>query len=159
MNLNSGTVAFVFGVVFLILSISFACLRLHRLSGNTFVFNFLVRSPPPPDSAAVPAAQRGLDDSTLNSFPKLSYSEMKQNKNHYSSNNIEDPSNSCSICLADYKDEDTLRLLPDCGHLYHLRCVDPWLKLHDSCPVCRTPTSSSSAKAHDDRSNNFLEGT
>ncbi|CAH2040846.1 unnamed protein product [Thlaspi arvense] len=44
----------------------------------------------------------------------------------------------CSICLADYKGSDTLRLLPDCGHLFHLKCVDPWLRLHPTCPVCRT---------------------
>ncbi|CAI9097570.1 OLC1v1034032C1 [Oldenlandia corymbosa var. corymbosa] len=44
----------------------------------------------------------------------------------------------CSICLADYKNSDTLRVLPDCSHLFHLKCVDPWLRLHPTCPVCRT---------------------
>ncbi|MQL75677.1 hypothetical protein Taro_008061 [Colocasia esculenta] len=44
----------------------------------------------------------------------------------------------CSICLADYKDADVLRRLPDCKHLFHLKCVDPWLRLHPTFPVCRT---------------------
>ncbi|XP_028805148.1 RING-H2 finger protein ATL68-like [Neltuma alba] len=163
MNLNSGAVAFTFGIIFLVLSICFACLRLRRLSGNPTMFNFLAR----PSAAAIPVeaveppavAERGLDDSIINSFPKLSYSEMKKSS-YNNPNNTEDPSNnssSCSICLADYKEEDMLRLLPDCGHLYHLRCVDPWLKLHNTCPVCRTRTFPS-VKAHDDRSNNSVEG-
>ncbi|KAM0996002.1 hypothetical protein ACFX13_006115 [Malus domestica] len=31
-----------------------------------------------------------------------------------------------------------LRLLPDCRHLFHLKCVDLWLRLNPTCPVCRT---------------------
>ncbi|KAE9619229.1 putative chromatin regulator PHD family [Lupinus albus] len=68
---------------------------------------------------------------SFESFPKLLYSEVVQNKggsNIYSS---------CSICLGDYKESDMLRLLPGCGHLYHLNCVNPWLRLHSTCPICR----------------------
>lgn len=40
-----------------------------------------------------------------------------------------------------------LRMLPDCGHCFHLLCVDVWLQLNASCPVCRnsplpTPVST-----------------
>ncbi|KAK7391549.1 hypothetical protein VNO78_19965 [Psophocarpus tetragonolobus] len=48
-------------------------------------------------------------------------------------------SSSCSICLMDYKECDSLRLLPDCGHFFHVMCVDPWLRINLTCPVCRTP--------------------
>lgn len=30
-----------------------------------------------------------------------------------------------------------LRQLPSCGHVFHTRCVDSWLKDQDTCPVCR----------------------
>ncbi|KAL0309284.1 UNVERIFIED_CONTAM: RING-H2 finger protein ATL68 [Sesamum radiatum] len=30
-----------------------------------------------------------------------------------------------------------LRMLPDCKHCFHVTCVDAWLKLNASCPVCR----------------------
>lgn len=74
----------------------------------------------------------GLDEATILSYPKLPYSEAKIKK-------IKDSTATCcSICLADYKSSDMLRLLPDCGHLFHLKCVDPWLRLHPTCPVCRT---------------------
>ncbi|XP_058069330.1 RING-H2 finger protein ATL67-like [Magnolia sinica] len=31
-----------------------------------------------------------------------------------------------------------LRMLPDCRHFFHLCCVNAWLRLNASCPVCRT---------------------
>ncbi|KAJ6864677.1 RING-H2 finger protein ATL70 [Populus alba x Populus x berolinensis] len=77
------------------------------------------------------AVDIGLDEATLKSYPTLLYSEAKLHK-------TDSTSTCCSICLADYKSTDKLRLLPDCGHLFHLKCVDPWLRLHPTCPVCRT---------------------
>ncbi|EPS63723.1 hypothetical protein M569_11061, partial [Genlisea aurea] len=43
----------------------------------------------------------------------------------------------CVICLADYEKSDEVRVLRDCGHLFHTHCVDPWLSAHATCPVCR----------------------
>ncbi|OIT35071.1 PREDICTED: RING-H2 finger protein ATL70-like [Nicotiana attenuata] len=85
----------------------------------------------------------GIDEKTLLSYPKLLYSEAKVNHK-------DSTASCCSICLADYKKKDMLRLLPDCGHLFHLKCVDPWLMLNPSCPVCRTsplPTPQSTPLA------------
>lgn len=48
----------------------------------------------------------------------------------------------CSICLMDYKDTDVLRMLPACGHFFHVRCVDPWLRINLTCPVCRRTLQS-----------------
>ncbi|GJU37470.1 RING-H2 finger protein ATL67-like protein [Tanacetum coccineum] len=31
-----------------------------------------------------------------------------------------------------------MRMLPECKHCFHLSCVDAWLKLNASCPVCRS---------------------
>ncbi|KAK8633150.1 hypothetical protein V6N13_014004 [Hibiscus sabdariffa] len=73
----------------------------------------------------------GLDEETIKSYPKLMYSEAMVLKKGCTDT-------CCSICLADYKGNDSLRLLPDCGHLFHLKCVDHWLRLHPTCPVCRT---------------------
>jgi hypothetical protein len=43
---------------------------------------------------------------------------------------------SCSICYADYTQGDQLRELP-CDHSFHCECVDEWLKINKTCPLCR----------------------
>ncbi|XP_040989738.1 NEP1-interacting protein-like 1 [Juglans microcarpa x Juglans regia] len=43
----------------------------------------------------------------------------------------------CSICLQDFKDENSVRELPNCGHLFHVGCVDKWLSRQGTCPMCR----------------------
>ncbi|KAK7343957.1 hypothetical protein VNO77_13107 [Canavalia gladiata] len=69
-------------------------------------------------------------DAILNSYPLLLFSQAKLHK-------LDSASLSCSICLADYKDSEWLRLLPDCGHSFHKECIDMWLRLNLSCPMCR----------------------
>ncbi|MBA0861045.1 hypothetical protein Goshw_023872 [Gossypium schwendimanii] len=87
----------------------------------------------------------GLDEETIKSYPKLTYSEAKLLKKGSTDT-------CCSICLNDYKGSDSLRMLPNCGHLFHLECVDHWLRLQSTCPVCRTspiPTPLSMPPADD----------
>ncbi|KAF3628279.1 putative ribosome biogenesis protein TSR3 -like protein [Capsicum annuum] len=43
----------------------------------------------------------------------------------------------CTICLAEYRKEDTLRILPSCGHYFHATCIDIWFQQQSTCPVCR----------------------
>ncbi|GAB4832934.1 hypothetical protein Ancab_006954 [Ancistrocladus abbreviatus] len=42
----------------------------------------------------------------------------------------------CCICLASYVDDDELRELP-CSHFFHTECVDRWLRINASCPLCK----------------------
>uniref|UniRef100_A0A1J3FSA7 RING-H2 finger protein ATL70 n=1 Tax=Noccaea caerulescens TaxID=107243 RepID=A0A1J3FSA7_NOCCA len=70
----------------------------------------------------------GLDEDTIQSYPKILYSEAKGHST----------ASCCPICLGDYKGKHLLRQLPDCKHLFHLKCIDTWLRLNPTCPVCRT---------------------
>ncbi|KAF1001521.1 hypothetical protein AG4045_000283, partial [Apium graveolens] len=43
----------------------------------------------------------------------------------------------CSVCLTEFQDDETLRLLPKCNHAFHIPCIDTWLRSHTTCPLCR----------------------
>lgn len=45
-------------------------------------------------------------------------------------------SGDCRVCLTDFNDGERLRTLP-CCHIYHVDCIDEWLKRNAVCPVCR----------------------
>lgn len=46
---------------------------------------------------------------------------------------------SCTVCRSSYKQNEFIRTLPLCKHVFHKRCVDPWIKRNQSptCPICR----------------------
>ncbi|TKY65383.1 RING-H2 finger protein ATL67 [Spatholobus suberectus] len=52
----------------------------------------------------------------------------------------------CSICISDYEESEMLRMMPQCRHYFHRDCVDKWLKVNASCPVCRNSLVESSNK-------------
>ncbi|KAG6491846.1 hypothetical protein ZIOFF_046784 [Zingiber officinale] len=56
----------------------------------------------------------------------------------------------CVVCLLEFRDGDKGRLLPRCGHRFHVDCVDIWFQSHSTCPICRStvePKSSGSDEA------------
>jgi len=42
----------------------------------------------------------------------------------------------CAVCREEYTLVEEVKKLP-CAHVFHPECVDPWLELHNSCPICR----------------------
>uniref|UniRef100_A0A3P9HEG3 RING-type domain-containing protein n=1 Tax=Oryzias latipes TaxID=8090 RepID=A0A3P9HEG3_ORYLA len=42
----------------------------------------------------------------------------------------------CAVCLEAFRNNQCLRVLP-CLHEYHRDCVDPWLLLQHTCPLCK----------------------
>ncbi|KAG8084785.1 hypothetical protein GUJ93_ZPchr0010g8323 [Zizania palustris] len=43
----------------------------------------------------------------------------------------------CVICLGLVQVGEVVRRLPACKHLFHVECIDAWLRLHTTCPICR----------------------
>ncbi|OMP01302.1 Zinc finger, RING-type [Corchorus olitorius] len=73
---------------------------------------------------------RGLDASVIESFPTFLYSAVKGLK-------IGKDALECAVCLNEFEDDETLRLIPKCNHVFHPDCIDAWLSSHSTCPVCR----------------------
>ena len=42
----------------------------------------------------------------------------------------------CPVCLSDFAEGETVRVLPACMHYFHAACVGEWLRGNDTCPVC-----------------------
>ncbi|KAM6930871.1 RING finger protein 215 [Xenentodon cancila] len=51
----------------------------------------------------------------------------------------------CAVCLEPFNNNQCLRVLP-CLHEYHRDCVDPWLLLQHTCPLCKRSILSSVCK-------------
>ncbi|CAJ1976165.1 unnamed protein product [Sphenostylis stenocarpa] len=74
--------------------------------------------------------RRGLDQAVIDTFPTLEYSVVKIHK--LGKGTLE-----CAVCLNEFEDTETLRLIPKCDHVFHPDCIDEWLASHTTCPVCR----------------------
>nr|KYP47610.1 RING-H2 finger protein ATL2M [Cajanus cajan] len=73
----------------------------------------------------------GLPYNVINSYHTFPYSKTNNVATVY------DHETTCSICISDYEESEILRMMPQCRHYFHKDCVDVWLKVHASCPICR----------------------
>ncbi|CAH2057632.1 unnamed protein product [Thlaspi arvense] len=71
-----------------------------------------------------------LDPAVLEKIPVFVYSS----KTHH-----ESPLEDCSVCLSEFEEEEEGRLLPKCGHAFHVDCIDTWFRSRSTCPLCRAP--------------------
>ncbi|XP_076949467.1 RING-H2 finger protein ATL11-like [Bidens hawaiensis] len=72
----------------------------------------------------------GLDPAVIATFACFQYSSVKGIK-------LGQTVLECAVCLNEFQDHETLRLLPKCSHVFHQDCIDTWLASHVTCPVCR----------------------
>uniref|UniRef100_A0A803KPD1 RING-type E3 ubiquitin transferase n=1 Tax=Chenopodium quinoa TaxID=63459 RepID=A0A803KPD1_CHEQI len=82
------------------------------------------------DPGSLHRARVGIDPAILRVFPVFAYSNVARRGSNKGP--VE-----CAVCLSPYEEEEMLRLLPKCDHLFHLQCVDRWLASHTTCPICR----------------------
>ncbi|XP_027335355.1 E3 ubiquitin-protein ligase At1g12760-like isoform X2 [Abrus precatorius] len=62
---------------------------------------------------------------------------------------LSDEDAECCICLSAYDDGVDLRQLP-CGHHFHCACVDKWLYINATCPLCKYNILKSSSHGQDE---------
>ncbi|KAG7642323.1 Zinc finger RING-type [Arabidopsis suecica] len=95
--------------------------------------------------------RRGLDSQAVRSLPVYRYTKAAKQRNE-----------DCVICLSDFEEGETVKVIPHCGHVFHVDCVDTWLSSYVTCPLCRSnqlfsdkdlgmqePPDQDSAEEHD----------
>ncbi|XP_051134145.1 RING-H2 finger protein ATL16-like [Andrographis paniculata] len=70
---------------------------------------------------------RGLDSFVMRSLPITQV--CKEKGEEFSE---------CAVCLGQFEDEDWIKHLPACSHVFHVSCIDTWFQTHASCPLCRS---------------------
>ncbi|XP_041017818.1 RING-H2 finger protein ATL80 [Juglans microcarpa x Juglans regia] len=113
------------------------CAWLRRLSTSRAVASATASSSPETETAstapssavaAASLANKGLKKKILKSLPKLTFTAESAAK--FSSSE-------CAICLSEFAPGDEILVLPQCGHAFHVACIQTWLGSHSSCPSCR----------------------
>ncbi|PWA35195.1 RING/U-box superfamily protein [Artemisia annua] len=85
------------------------------------------------EEATAPPRIDGLDQGTIESYKKVVLGESKRLPGHDDA--------VCPICLSDYDAKETVRCIPECLHCFHAECIDEWLKMNGTCPICRNSPS------------------
>jgi hypothetical protein len=49
---------------------------------------------------------------------------------------IQSSKSNCIICFDDYINNEEIKMLP-CDHFYHNKCINSWLQISQTCPLCR----------------------
>ncbi|KAL5982320.1 hypothetical protein ACLOJK_016391 [Asimina triloba] len=80
----------------------------------------------------------GLDESVIKSIAVVKYKD---------GDGLIDGTE-CAVCLGEFQEAESLRLLPKCNHAFHIPCIDTWLRSHVSCPLCRANVVSGVAGAN-----------
>ncbi|KAH6770051.1 RING/U-box superfamily protein [Perilla frutescens var. hirtella] len=113
------------------------CLNWHRID-LLRRFSFSRRRPvEDPLMAYSPAAEnRGLNEAAIRSIPIFKFRKSDA-ENAAAAKSCE-----CAVCLNEFQEEEKLRAIPNCGHVFHIDCIDIWLQNNANCPLCRTSISA-----------------
>ncbi|KAF7049734.1 hypothetical protein CFC21_058222 [Triticum aestivum] len=123
------------GILLLVCTVAFAVyLCCARASSSMPVADARgIPAPAPPRRGNGDVELGGIDAATLEAYPAVVYREARKPASEEGQHAA-----CCAVCLERYADSDVVRVLPDCGHLFHRGCVDAWLRRRPTCPVCRT---------------------
>ncbi|KAM3215479.1 hypothetical protein ACQJBY_067476 [Aegilops geniculata] len=97
-------------------------------------------------SSAVPLPPKGLKKKAIDALPTVSFTAAGASPQSSSSAAACSSSLECVICLAEFTDGESVRVLPRCGHNFHVACVDAWLRTCATCPSCRAPIVATPAQ-------------
>ncbi|CAA7057382.1 unnamed protein product [Microthlaspi erraticum] len=99
--------------------------HLRRFNSNRRAAAAIIFFANPSSTGAV--TSRGLDQSVIKSLPVFTFSAAT------AESAIE-----CAVCLSEFEESESGRVLPNCKHTFHVDCIDMWFHSHSSCPLCRS---------------------
>lgn len=88
--------------------------------------------------------RRGLEESAIRAIPAFRYRRGGDGDEQGKSSFHE-----CAVCLGEFQDEERVRLLPNCLHVFHIDCIDTWLQTNANCPLCRSDITTTSPIPND----------
>ncbi|GMI72489.1 Arabidopsis Toxicos en Levadura 69 [Hibiscus trionum] len=87
------------------------------------------------ESIEIATVVLGLDGPIIESYPKIIVGESRR---------LPGPNDGpCCICLTEYEAKDQIRCIPECNHFFHVDCIDEWLRMNATCPLCRNSPAPS----------------
>uniref|UniRef100_A0A8D8CBD4 E3 ubiquitin-protein ligase KCMF1 n=1 Tax=Culex pipiens TaxID=7175 RepID=A0A8D8CBD4_CULPI len=96
---------------------------------------------------SVPDKKRWIDEDTLLLHLLINH----QNKDGY----VLDLSGSeCSVCVEQISTDDSKQLV--CGHVFHGKCINLWLRNKSTCPMCRKDVDCNRSRMPDSDSDSDL---
>uniref|UniRef100_A0A0D9Y545 RING-type E3 ubiquitin transferase n=1 Tax=Oryza glumipatula TaxID=40148 RepID=A0A0D9Y545_9ORYZ len=96
------------------------------------------------------SGRRGLDASALAALPVTAYRKNGGGGGGGEGSNRGGPGATaadCAVCLSELADGEKVRELPNCRHVFHVECVDAWLRSRTTCPLCRAEAEVPKARA------------
>lgn len=121
------------------------CLNWHRIDIlGRFSLSRRRRNDHGPIMLYSPRINRGLDESVIRAIPILKFKKRRDvdgPNDRVFTEGEENTSQECSVCLNEFQEEEKLRIIPNCSHLFHIDCIDIWLQNNANCPLCRTRVS------------------
>ncbi|KAI4345807.1 hypothetical protein L6164_012901 [Bauhinia variegata] len=123
-----GIIATAFLLVSYYIFVIKCCLNWHRIDLlRRFSPSFRREEPP----VIYTPEFRGLDEAVIRLIPVIQYKTQEKNRDICE----------CSVCLNEFQEDEKLRKIPNCGHFFHIDCIDVWLLNNANCPLCRTSIS------------------
>uniref|UniRef100_A0A0E0K6Z7 RING-type E3 ubiquitin transferase n=1 Tax=Oryza punctata TaxID=4537 RepID=A0A0E0K6Z7_ORYPU len=116
------------------------CLNWHSSSSDTRSAGLISRRRRGAASSGLPAVAepRGLEEAAIQSLPAFRYRKAIKKDTADSSE--------CAVCISEFQEEERVRLLPSCLHVFHVDCIDTWLQGNANCPLCRAAIATNNSQ-------------
>ncbi|KAJ9562816.1 hypothetical protein OSB04_007976 [Centaurea solstitialis] len=97
-----------------------------RTSTTTHVVHHVVRQQQAAPVASHHREERVTQPQRVPSMKPAQYTSGSERKN-----------DECVICMEEFEEMETIRVVVGCQHLFHTHCIYQWFVLNQTCPICR----------------------